>query len=491
MLARKAGLCRPRGLPGRLLERPQARKESQVRHRRLTLPFTGLLLASLALQACSSSASPTPSIAAPSAAPSAAASAGAGASPAPSASQIAGGQPVKISLWHNYGVEANTTATENLVKAYEALHPNVTIDVVSQPANNYFALLSAAAISKTGPCLATMWTGLFMLQNKAYLEKLSPTYIPEDTLKQYAGIEWASDNFNPDQGVYVVPLEMQFYNGFYNKDLFAKAGITTVPTNWAEFNDAVAKLKAAGIQPMVYGAGAQAILPSFYPWYDFSYLMMMVPVADWKKLYTGELPYTDPTIVATVQKWVDLYKNQYTNKDVLSNTDSWKQFLAGKAAMTLEGTWGIADAEKSLGDKVGVFLPSFTDQTLQGVVQFPGDGFAMTSYCQNKDVAGDFLKFMTTPDAQKIVADSGLIPGLKGATTSDALSQDLLSYAATKGFAAYPMADNILQPEVVNTGNKVLPAAFAGTMSVADALKSMQDTLMALPADRRSSSGYK
>jgi raffinose/stachyose/melibiose transport system substrate-binding protein len=448
------------------------------------------LLAALMLvvvQACSGSTATT------SPAASEAASAGASASESAAASAVASesAAPVKISLWHNYGTEANTTATENLVKAYEALHPNVTIDVVSQPANNYFDLLKAAAISKTGPCLATMWTGLFMLQNKDYLEKLNPTYVPEDTLKQYAGIEWASDNFNPDQGVYVVPLEMQFYNGFYNKELFTKAGITSLPTNWAEFDAAVAKLKAAGIQPLVYGSGAQAILPSFYPWYDFSYMMMNVPVTDWKKLYTGELPFTDPSIVAAVQKWADLYKGGYTNKDVLSDVDSWKQFLAGKAAMTLEGTWGIADAEKQLGDKAGVFMPPFTDQPLKGAVQFPGDGFAMTSYCQNKDVAGDFLKFMTTPDAQKIVSDAGLIPGLTGASTSDPISQELLSYVATKGFAAYPMLDNVLQPEVVNTGNKVLPAAFAGTMSAADAMKAMQDTLMGLPADRRSSSGYK
>ncbi len=35
-------------------------------------------------------------------------------------------------------------------------------------------------------------------------------------------------------------------------------------------------------------------------------------------------------------------------------------------------------------------------------------------------------------------------------------------------------------------GNKVLNAAFAGSMSVDDALKNMPDTLMQLPADRRS-----
>jgi len=31
-----------------------------------------------------------------------------------------------------------------------------------------------------------------------------------------------------------MPLETQFYIGFYNKALFKKAGITTVPTDWTQ-----------------------------------------------------------------------------------------------------------------------------------------------------------------------------------------------------------------------------------------------------------------
>ena len=81
--------------------------------------------------------------------------------------------PVTLTLWHNYGTEANAKATEALVKAYMADNPNVTIQVVSQPADNYFDLLKTAAISKTGPDLPTMWTGLFVLQNQGYLEPLN------------------------------------------------------------------------------------------------------------------------------------------------------------------------------------------------------------------------------------------------------------------------------------------------------------------------------
>jgi raffinose/stachyose/melibiose transport system substrate-binding protein len=436
-----------------------------VYRRFITVAFAGAIVGGLLAGCGSSSSSP-----------------GAGGSP--------GTAPVTISLWHNYGTEANTTATTNLVKGYQALHSNVTINVVSQPANNYFDLLKAAAISKTGPCLATQWTGLFTLQDKSYLEPLN-SYIPIATLKEFKGVEWGSDNFNADSGVYVVPLEMQFYNGFYNKALFTQAGITTFPTDWSELMTAVQKLKAAGIQPFTYGTGAQGLTAGFYPFYDLSYMMMMLPVADWKKLYTGDLAWTDPTIKAQLDKWIALESGGYTNTDVLNNTESWQQFLGGKAAMTMEGTWGIADAEKSLGANVGVFVPPFSDQPIKGVVEFPGDGFAMTNYCPNKDVAADFLKYMATPDAQKIIADAGLIPGLQGSTTTDPVAQTLLGYAANQGYTRYPMIDNVIQPEVVDTASKVLVATFAGTMSTQAALQKMQDTLTGLPADRRSATSYK
>jgi raffinose/stachyose/melibiose transport system substrate-binding protein len=89
-----------------------------------------------------------------------------------------------------------------------------------------------------------------------------------------------ADQLQPGRRVLVVPLDLQFYNGFYNKDLFAKAGISTFPTNWTELFAACDKLKAAGITPFTYGTGGQALGGGFYPWYDVSYLMMYLSPAD-------------------------------------------------------------------------------------------------------------------------------------------------------------------------------------------------------------------
>ena len=458
-----------------LVLQPDRSKGDRALNRKPSLFVTAMMVTTILVQACSSAASPST----PSTAPSS------GTSPAAATtSPSAPAAPVTLTLWHNYGVEANATVTQALAKAYMAANPNVTIQLVAQPADNYFALLKAAAIAKTGPDLLTMWTGLFALQNQAFLEPLNQ-YIPVDTLNKFDGVNWCSKNLDVNSGAICVPLDLQYYNGFYNKDLFTKAGITSFPTTWDELYAACDKLKAINVLPFTYGTGLQALNAGFYPYYDLSYMMMMYSVADWKKLYNGQIAWTDPAIVAQLTKWAALKTKGCTNTDVLANNESVSQFETGKAAMTMEGSWGFQEFSTKLGAKVGVFVPPFSDTPIKGVVEFPGDGFGVTSYSQHKAEAAAFLAWMVTPDAQKIIADGGLIPTVAGTSATQPLATAMLDYAANQGFARYPMIDNVIQPEVTDVATKVLDAVLAGTMSPQDAAQKIQDALMALPADRR------
>ena len=134
---------------------------------------------------------------------------------------------VTLTLWHNYGTQGNAVATGNLVKAFEKQNPNITIKVVSQPSANYFQLLSAAWIAGTAPDLSVEWTGLFDTKYQSQLLNLK-SYFTSAELNKINGVKWVSSNFDPAQGLLVMPLEDQFYMGFYNKALFSKAGVTSV-----------------------------------------------------------------------------------------------------------------------------------------------------------------------------------------------------------------------------------------------------------------------
>ena len=392
---------------------------------------------------------------------------------------------VTLTLWHNYGTESNAVATKNLVAAFEQLHPNITIKVVSQPADNYFALLQAASISHTGPDLAVQWTGLFDLKYQKFLLNLKP-YFSAAEIAKINGAQYMAKDFDTSKGLLVMPLENQFYIGFYNKALFRKAGISGPPASWSQLQADCAKLKAKGITPMIYGADTQALGAQFYPFYDFSYQMIGVfSPTQWRGLYTGKTSWTSPQIVAQMNKWVALPKSGCTNKDVLTKTNILGAFIKGQAAMIVDGNWDAATLQQGLGKNLAPFVPPYADGAQHGVVQYPGDGFSVMSYSKHRDEAVQFLKFMMTAQAAKIVSAAGLIPDIKGFRTSNPVSNQMLDFAAKQHFTAYPMLDNVIQPEVVTTAQKQLVAAFGGNISVLSALKSMKSTLDSLPSTRK------
>ena len=395
---------------------------------------------------------------------------------------------VTLTLWQNYGTEANATATKNLVKAFEASHPTIKINVVAQPASNYFSLLQAAAISRTGPDLAVMWTGLYTLQYKSYLQNLA-SYVPKSDLARMTGLRWTAPGFNTASGSYVIPLEDQFYIGFYNKTLFAKAHVSEVPTNWSQLYQDCAKFKAAGITCLYYGAGSQNLGAEFYPYYDLSYLMIgALSLKQWQGLYSGAIPWTSPVVTSQLAKWQKLYTSGYTNKDVVTSIGSLNAFERGKAAMLIKGNWDLAQLYGTMGKKLGTFVPPFTDTKMHGVVQFPGDGYAMTSYSQHKTQAAEFLKFLTTPQAGRIVAASGLIPDVSGVSTSNPVSQQMLAFSAVGHLTQYPMLDNVTQIGVVNAGSKVLPQLLAGQLTPKAAASQLEQAWKQLPAGQRGKS---
>lgn len=399
----------------------------------------------------------------------------------------ASASPVSLTLWENYGTEQNATATKALAKAYEKLHSNVTIKVVSEPADNYFALLQAAAISGNGPDIAVMWTGLFTLQYESYLTNLKGL-VPASALGKMQGLQWSSNGFKAANGSYVMPLEQQFYIGFYNKSDFAKAHIKSVPTDWSQLYTDCTKLKAAGFTPIVYGNGGQALGAEFYPWYDSSYLMIgQYPLSQWKGLYSGKISWTSAGVKSQFTKWAALSSKGCANNDVLTDTTNLNQFTSGKAAMIVDGTWDTQKFTSAMGSKVAAFVPPFSNKPIKGVVQYPGDGFAITKYSKNKSAAAAFLAFLATPQASAIINKAGLIPDVKGTKTTNPVNQQMLNFAK-HGYTPYPMLDNVVQGDVVNAGSKVFPSVLAGKMSPASALTQMQQAWQQLPSAQRGSS---
>src|SRR5258708_6108187 len=95
------------------------------------------------------------------------------------------------------------------------------------------------------------------------LQSITPsTFVGAGLLKPYDQ-SWVDANFllplgNAYKGkVYIPPTNSQIIPMvFYNKKLFAQAGITTLPKTWSDFMALCAKVKAAGLTPIELGGGA-------------------------------------------------------------------------------------------------------------------------------------------------------------------------------------------------------------------------------------------
>jgi raffinose/stachyose/melibiose transport system substrate-binding protein len=406
-------------------------------------------------------------------------SAGAGAS---------GNQKVTLTFWENYGTQLSLlNAAKNLAAAYHKLHPNITVKLVNQPANNYFSLVQAAAISHTGPDLAVMWTGLYLPPYADILANLRP-YLKQSTLTRIEGLQWGADDFDSSKAILAMPVDAQFYMGFYNKKDFTKAGIKAPPQDWSQMFADCTALKKVGITPIVYGNGSAAYSGEFNPWYDFSYMMIgALPPSQWQDLYSGKIPWTSPQVASQVSNWHKLFTNKCVNSDALTDTNNVGQFVSGKAAMvTGDGSWDVGQYTQQMGSNVGAFVPPYSAKPQHGVVYFPGDAISVLQESPYKAQAAAFLAFMDSPAGAAQIAKAGLIPDISGFNSTNPLNQQMLNFVQKQHFTVYPMLDNVTQPDIVNVGYQVLPAALTGQTSVTSALNSLASKHNELPAGQRS-----
>jgi raffinose/stachyose/melibiose transport system substrate-binding protein len=394
-----------------------------------------------------------------------------------------GAETATLTLWDYADDPADQAAVQDLVPPFEQANPGIKVHIVTQPSSNYFQLLTAAEISHTQPDLALMWTGLYLLQYQSDMLPLQGL-VPSSAFAQVEGLKWASKNLTTADGPMIMPLSAQFYNGYYNKKDFTTAGVTTVPTDWTQLFAACAKLKKAGITPIVFGNGSASYSGQFNPFYDMSYLMMIYSPTEWENLYNGNTSWTSAAVQGQLQQWHQLYTDGCTNSDALTDSQNIGQLESGKAAMaTDDGSWDVPVYEKAMGSNVGILLDPFSNGPQKGIVYYPGNGFAIMRGAPDPSAAGKFLAFMTTPAGVAAIAKGGDLPDLSSYQPTDPLNKALVALA--HNHVNYPMLDNVTQPDIVNVGQKFLPSVLSGAESVSSATNAMKSELQSLPAAER------
>ncbi|MDE0523538.1 MAG: extracellular solute-binding protein [Boseongicola sp.] len=196
---------------------------------------------------------------------------------------------------------------------------------------------------------------------------------------------------------YLVPFNYHYSGVFYNKAVFADAGIDELPTDWAGFVALCETLSANGVTPIALGSMNR--WPAQF-WFD--YLLLRTAGPDYRaRLMAGDASYDDPEVHTAMGMWKDLVDAGHFAEN--ANADSWTdasdKVARGDAAMTLMGTW-ITGYWNGLGLVPGEDYDFFPFPSIaEGVAEAsvgPVDGLVMAGNAANVDGAKAFLEYMVS-----------------------------------------------------------------------------------------------
>lgn len=201
---------------------------------------------------------------------------------------------------------------------------------------------------------------------------------------------------------YLVPFGYHYAGMFYNKKVFADAGITDLPKTWDEFLALCETLESKGITPIALGSKNR--WPAQF-WFD--YLVLRTAGPDYRAaLMNGTASYTDAEVKLAMSKWKELVDAGYfaPNANADDWTDAADKVARGDAAMTLMGTWITGywgGLELKPGEDYDFFeFPTMVEGIPNAAVG-PVDGLVISAGAANLENAEKLLSFLVSnPDVQ-------------------------------------------------------------------------------------------
>jgi multiple sugar transport system substrate-binding protein len=257
------------------------------------------------------------------------------------------GPKVDLNLWNGF-TGGDGDIFKKLVTQFNGEHQNIAVTVATYRWEDYYAKLPGAVSSGSGPDIAVMH--MDQLATFAARQIIQPLDDVASTLglteADFAPTVWQGGIYKEKR--YGIPLDMHPLGFYYNKTLMQQAGLDPEkpPTNRQEYEQALAALKAKGIQgfwvsPFQFTGG----MSGYSVLYQFGGSLFS-PDAQ-------TATYNSPEAVEAVTWMVDMVKNGYSPANVGQDAD-YVAFKGGKNAFNWNGIWQINDLKKSPDVQWGV-----------------------------------------------------------------------------------------------------------------------------------------
>ena len=389
----------------------------------------------------------------------------------------------QVTVLHVSDNAAQKAIWDEIAKDYNAAHPGVNVQFKYLENEAFKAKLpTMLQADESRPDLFYSWGGgVMQAQDKAgFLKDVTKDVSAWDSDLSPTAV----DAFTVDGKVVGVPFEVGEVVFYYNKKLFEKAGVKAEDIkSWDDFLGAVEKLKAAGITPLVVGAGEKWPMHFYY-----SYLVMRIggedALADAKAGKDGG--FKNATFVEAGKRLHELAALEPFQPGYLStsHTQSSGIFGDGKAAMDLMGQWLLGMQGPNATNGKGLAPEDI------GILSFPviegGKGKAtdtlggINGWLVSKSAppeAVDFLKFFSQEKyAKEAAAKAAFIPVVKGSESAftdplfKRLADDLSKTTYHQNYF-----DQDLGPSVGRVINDVSVAVAAGQTTPEAAAAAIQE----------------
>ena len=287
--------------------------------------------------------------------------------------------------------DSNRASYEKAIEEVTAAHPEVNFTWEAIENQAYKTKIKAAVAANEMPDIFFTWACAFL----GDFVEAGRVYCLDDAYKAFEGqlSEAMMGNTTYDGKHYGVPTTMNIVGLFANMDILKANGYDEVPGSYEEFIACCDALKANGIIP--FGCSGKET------WCVTEYLESIIEKSCGAQvlgdIFAGKATWANDDVAAAVDTFQSLVTNEYFDPDgiALSNDEVKANFMAGKYAFYMNGTWNCADfaANPDLKDKIVVaeFPVINADKaTLGQLIGGPSDTLAVAASANNPELTAQF-----------------------------------------------------------------------------------------------------
>ena len=328
----------------------------------------------------------------------------------------------------------NIYAMKQAEAAYQKDHPDFKLDIQENVYSDIETKLITAATSGDYSTLPD----IFLMQDYSYHKDVT-SFQDVFTDLTDSGIDFSSFSAGKladstvDGKNYGVPFDNGATIMAIRSDIVEEAGLTTddfKDITWSQFMELAKTVKEKTGTPMLTTSGGSELV------------LEMLQSAGASPIVDGEVKIADNEVLAqAVEVYATLVKEGY-----MTEYTDWDQYIAsmnnGDAAGVINGCWimsSIQAAEDQSGNWTIVNMPALDD--VEGATNYAncgGASWAVSSNCENTDLAFDFLKSTFAADVDlydDLLVNAGAIASYLPAAESSVYQEASDFYGGQKVYA--------------------------------------------------------